>query len=350
MKKYLFIIPLLMLIVSSFFNNIIKIEENSNPDCKKSILLVSYNVENLFDTIDGPSKYDAEFTPQSKKKWNTKRYFKKINDISKVLASISENHLPDIIGLVEVENKTVLEDLINTKYLKKRKYKIIHEESTDPRGIDVALLYNPKIFKYYSHKLIPIINDAGKRYNTREIMMVKGLIAKDTVCIFINHWKSRYGGRQETEYKRILAAKILRNAVDEQMKINPNVHIICIGDFNDTPFDISLEKTLNASTDNVFDTNNELFNLSAYDSENKKGTNNYKDNWYMIDNIIVSQNFMDKSNSIVAQGNSKIYKSKLNLYYNAKANDSIPNRSYGGNSYYGGISDHLPVYEFFIKK
>ncbi|MEA3450869.1 MAG: hypothetical protein U9Q83_03090 [Bacteroidota bacterium] len=351
MKKYIFIIPILLIVVSFFFyDKIIKNNETLKPDCKKIILIVSYNVENLFDTIDTPNKYDNEFTPQSEKKWNTKRYFKKINDISKVLSLISKKHLPDLIGIVEIENRAVLEDLISTKYLKKEKYKIVHEESSDPRGIDVALLYNPKIFKYYSHKLIPIINNDGERYNTREIMMVKGLIAKDTVCVFINHWKSRSGGRNETEYKRILAAKILRKNVDEQINNNSNVHIICIGDFNDTPFDKSMEKTLNASIDKVFDSDRELYNLSAFDSKNKKGTISYRNNWYMLDNIIVSQNFLDKSNKIVAQGNSKIYSSKFNLYYNAKANDSIPNRSYGGNSYYGGISDHLPVYGFFVKK
>ncbi len=345
MKKYLLIIPVLLLFFPFNTN-----KKTVQPNCKRKILVVSYNVENLFDTIDNPHKRDNEFTPQSPKHWNTKRYYKKINDISNVLAAISKHHLPDLISLEEVENRAVIEDLIKTKKLKKEKYGIVHEECTDPRGIDVALLYNPRVFKYISHKQIPIIDSTGFRYHTREILLTKGIVDRDTLYVFVNHWKSRYGGAKKTEFKRILVAKILRRSIDSVFKINPKANILCLGDFNDTPTNKSIEKVLDASIEPVFNSKKELFNLAAYQALHKKGTIIYRDHWYMIDNIIISQNMLKKSNRIYAQGPAKIYKSKLNLYYNPKANDSIPNRTYGGNTYFGGVSDHLPVYEYFKLK
>lgn len=344
MKKYLFI-PVILILLSFGMKN-----QTINAEKQKTFLIVSYNVENLFDTIDTPNKSDEEFTPESLKKWGTERYFKKINDIASVLADINPVHLPDLIGLIEVENRAVVEDLIHSDKLKKGNYAIVHQETSDPRGIDVALVYNPKVFKYISHCQIPIIDSLGKHHNTREILKVKGIISKDTVYVFVNHWKSRSGGAEKTEAKRILASEILRKSIDSVLKVNPKADIICLGDFNDTPSDISIEKYLNASTDSIFDSKKELFNLTAFQAKQGNGTNNYKNQWFLIDNMIVSQNMIKKSNNIHALSPARIYRSSLNIYYNSKANDSVPNRTFGGNSYFGGISDHLPVYDYFSMK
>ncbi len=342
MKKinYIFLPLLLLLFVFSTKENL----------KKKQILVVSYNVENLMDTIDNPNSDDNEFLPTSKKNWNSEKYFKKITLIADVISSINPKHFPDIIGLIEVENKQVLEDLIKCEKFKNKEMKIIHEETTDPRGIDVALLYNPKVFTYIAHSQIQLYTVDGEKYKTREILYVKGIVGKDTLYVFVNHWKSRSGGQNETELKRILAAQTLRNEIDKILNYNPIANILCLGDFNDTPVDKSLEKTLNASIDSIFSSNTELYNLTAFLTKKKKGTHSYKDNWFMLDNIIVSNNFLDKKNSIYAKNNAKILKNDKVLYYNSKANDSIPNKTYGGNNYYGGVSDHLPVYQYFNVK
>lgn len=342
MKKYLLLLIPIFILILSF---------NKNEDKKDKILVVTYNVENLFDTIDSPFSLDEEFTPMSYKNWNSERYFKKLLDLSKVLASIDKNHLPDIISLAEIENKSVVEDLIKQPLLAENNYKIVHEETSDPRGIDVALVYNPEVFKYISHKQLQVFDDKGKLYKAREILEIKGIVGGDTLYVFLNHWKSRSGGAPETEYKRIWSAKVLRTEIDKIFNFSPKANIICMGDFNDTPSNVSINKNLDASLDSIFETKNELFNLTAYLAKKGKGTYSYKSNWFMLDNIIVSQSFLKKNNSIYATSVAKIHKDDFVSYYNPKANDTIPHKTYGGNTYYGGISDHFAVYSYFrIKK
>ncbi len=314
------------------------------------LLLVSYNVENLMDTIDEPRFADDEFTPDGKKKWNSKRYNKKINDISNVLCSIDEDRTPEIIALIEVENRRVVEDLLKTEKMLKGKYQIIHEETSDFRGIDVALLVNRDVFKYITHSQLSLLDQDGKPYRTREILFVKGLVGKDTMYVFVNHWKSRYGGVVETQEKRQMAAKILRERINKIFAVNPKANVVCLGDFNDTPFDKSLETILNASTDSIFDSKEELYNLTAYEAKQKRGTYSKKGDWYMLDNIIVSQNLLNKKSKIYAPDVAKIFKKDIVSHYNSKIGEKIPNRTYGGSRYYGGISDHFAVYAYLNLK
>ena len=226
-----------------------------------SYLISFYNVENLFDTINDPDTDDDEFTPSGFKKWNKKRYEKKLDDLSWVLSNIDKN-LPTLIGLCEVENRNVVEDLSRNTLLIKGKYKVIHEESPDTRGIDVALMYRSDFFKYYSHTSVPVIVPKAPDAKLRNILYVKGAFTEsDTFHIFINHWKSRRGGREETEFKRLATAKILKAEIDKILKANNKANIIIMGDFNDEPHNISLNKILNA-TDKTGDNNfDELYNL-----------------------------------------------------------------------------------------
>lgn len=314
------------------------------PIKKKVVLLEWYNVENLFDTIDDPHTADNEFTPDGLKKWNTERYQKKLKELSNVIFSADSNIAPTFIGLAEVENYTVLKDLISQKKFKNTNYQIAHYETSDPRGIDVALIYNADIFRPIEQKQIAIFDKKGNKIRTREILYIKGIIGKDTLYFFLNHWKSRSGGVAKTEFKRILAAKTLRNSIDSILKIKPNANIISMGDFNDTPFDKSLNTVLNASNDSIFESPVELFNLNAYLSKKNIGTFSYKNKWYMLDNIIVSQNILDPKNKIHAEENAVVLKNKLDSYYNPKADDTIPKKTYGGKTYFGGVSDHFPIY------
>ncbi|MBN2891947.1 MAG: hypothetical protein JXL97_08780 [Bacteroidales bacterium] len=323
------------------------IDKDKSDEKKSQILVLSYNVENLFDTIDSPYSLDEEFTSMSYKDWNTERYFKKINDLATVFTLVDDQKLPDIISLCEVENLSVIEDLKNNPQLAAMNYQIVHEETTDPRGIDVALMYNPEVFKYISHEQLQIFEDDGKLYNSREILFVKGIVGKDTLYVFVNHWKSRSGGAEKTEYKRIWYAKVLREKIDYIFSYLPDANIICMGDFNDTPFDKSINEYLNASLDSVFENKNELFNLTAFLAKKGKGTYSYDTEWFMLDNIIVSQSIMNKKNGIYAESCAKVLKNDFLQKYNSKANDTIPFKTYGGNTYFGGVSDHFAVYAYF---
>ena len=304
-----------------------------------SSTIMFYNVENLFDTINDPLIRDDDFTPEGKKKWTTERYQKKLNDLAKVISSIDNESLPSLVGFAEIENKVVLEDLIKTDYLNSQNYQIVHEESPDVRGIDVGLIYNPDDFTYLSHQKIRIPLDT--EYKVRDILYVKGILYnKDTLHIFINHWKSRSGGQTETEPQRIQCAKTLRNSVDSILAINKEAKILIMGDLNDEPQDSSIFKTLKAN--NSYEQNS-LYNVMLKLSKEGFGSHNYRGHWNMLDNIIVSNNLVDSKDLDVSENTGHIFSPEWITYSNKSGNKS-PNRTYGGSNYYGGYSDHYPVY------
>jgi predicted extracellular nuclease len=307
--------------------------------------IMFYNVENLFDTVDDPLIADEEFTPEGKKHWTTERYQKKLNDIAKVISSVNENELPVIAGFCEVENRGVLEDLIKTDALKSNNYKIVHEDSPDMRGIDVGLIYNSDEFTYLSHKTIPI--NTGSKYKVRDILYTKGILyEEDTVHIFVNHWKSRSGGVQETEPQRIKCAETLRKEVNTILESNINAKILIMGDLNDGPKNMSVFETLKA---NNSDDESSLFNLMLEKSEAGKGTHSYRGKWSMLDNLIVSQSFLNDEKGFVAEGKTGYIFSADWITYKNKNGEKSPNRTYGGPNYYGGFSDHYPVF-LILKK
>ncbi|NOZ33699.1 MAG: hypothetical protein GXO80_00180 [Chlorobi bacterium] len=325
-------------------------EENTGTNSlikKDSYVIASYNVENLFDTIDDPNTKDYEFTPKGYKHWTKKRYDKKIKDLSWVLSNISGS-LPALIGLCEVEHKSVVRDLANSNLLKKGNYKVVHREGPDIRGIDVAMMYRSDLFHLIDFEEIPVIVPSAPESKLRNILHAWGTFAdSDTFHIFINHWKSRRGGSDETEYKRIAAAKILKKHTDEIFAENKDANIIIMGDFNDVPKSKSLNIVLNATNNTKNPAFNEFYNLLYNKSLKGEGTNSRDYRWFMLDNLIVSQALHDGKDFYAEEG--QIFKSDKILYYNAKANFKTPNKTYGGKNYYGGYSDHLPVY-FILKR
>ena len=319
-------------------NNLIK---------KDSYVIASYNVENLFDTVNDPDTNDDEFTPESYKHWTKERYEKKIEHLSWVLSHLS-NELPAIVGLCEVEHKSVVLNLANSKLLKNGNYKVVHEEGPDTRGIDVALMYRSDLFHLIDYKEIPVIIPEDPHSKLRNILHVIGNFAEsDTFHIFVNHWKSRRGGREETEFKRVAAAKILKKHTDEIFAEKKDANIIIMGDFNDVPKSKSLDKILDA-TDNTKNPDfDEFYNLLYDRSLKGEGTNSRDYRWFMLDNLIVSRALRHGKEFYAEDG--QVFKNDKILYYNAKANFKIPNKTYGGKNYYGGYSDHLPVY-FMLKR
>ncbi len=313
--------------------------------------ILSYNVENLFDTINTPDKKDDEFTPTDIKKWNTKRYNNKLDSLSKVIKAINQNELPEIIGLCEIENRNVLQDLL-LKLGSDKNYEIIHQEGPDSRGIDVALVYrkdefNPLVTKFYQINYV-----FEPETKTRDILYVSGIASNiDTLHIFVNHWSSRRGGSVYSERKRVHTAKLLRSKIDSIQKVNNDAKIIVIGDFNDEPTNYSLTYFLQANNKRINAKNFELYNL-MYDQCNteSKGTYSYNGKWDLLDNIIISQSLLKKNNGYYTTCNSgKIFNPDWIVHYNTKADSKIPKRTFGGKNYYGGYSDHLPVYFQLIK-
>jgi len=307
---------------------------------------MSYNVENLFDTLDTPGTDDIEFTPASKKVWNTEKYNKKLVDLSKVIAAVGKESLPDVVGLLEVENRKVVEDLINTPLLKPGGYGIVHEESPDERGIDVALIYRKDRFKYEGHVKIPVVFPFDSTERTRDILYVYGK-APDGMDIhfFVNHWSSRIGGERETEPKRMYCAVSLRRNLDLLLSRDSKARIVIMGDFNDEPSNRSIMSVLQASNKRKNISVGEFYNL-MYDTHNltPEGSYFYRGNWNMLDNIIVSHSLLNTGSGYGCKYDSgKILKEDWMLF-KAKNGEVSPNRTYGGDNYFGGISDHLPVY------
>jgi predicted extracellular nuclease len=302
--------------------------------------VLSYNVENLFDTADDPKIPDEEFLPQSEKKWTKERYQKKLDDLAKVISGVNPSDFPEIVGLVEIENQSVLEDLIHTAALKSHQYAIVHEESPDYRGIDVALLYRKDAFKIEWHETLPVVFPEDTAFKTRDILHVVGKVKKNTVHVFVNHWPSRIGGDEKTEPKRVNAASVLKKKVDEIMAADPDARIIIMGDMNDEPLNKSLQETLEAKSP---DSGAKLVNLMMPDDQKGLGTYFYSGNWNMLDNLVVSNALITGKKTRVENNKGEIYRSDWMIFTN-KNGDKTPNRSYVGDKYTGGVSDHFPVY------
>ena len=307
---------------------------------RQEYTFVSYNVENLFDTIDDPNIPDEEFLPQSEKKWTSERYQKKLDDLSKVISEVNPKELPEIVGLVEIENQSVLEDLIHTGKLKDQGYSIIHEESPDYRGIDVALIYRRDAFTEIMHETLPVSFPDDLQFKTRDILHVTGKIRHKTVHVFVNHWPSRIGGDEKTEPKRVLAATVLKNRVDLILALDPKARIIIMGDMNDEPANKSLHETIDAES---IDSGAKLVNLMLTDKRAVLGTYFYSGNWNMLDNLVVSGRIITDKRFHLEDQKSFIYSSDWMIFTN-KNGDKTPNRTYVGNKYVGGVSDHFPVY------
>ncbi|MBP7273225.1 MAG: endonuclease/exonuclease/phosphatase family protein [Saprospiraceae bacterium] len=317
----------------------------------QNLRIMFYNVENLMDTLDNPLTDDDEFTPNGKNKWVTERYYKKLDNLSDVVAALE---YPALIGLSEIENRAVLDDFIKTQKMSPQKYEIVQYESPDHRGIDVALLYRSEVFKILKSEPINVAipsdaRPADEDGKTRDILHVQGIVGKnDTLHIFVNHWPSRRDGKEKSEPKRIFAAQQLRKQVDNLLAKNSNVNIIITGDFNDEPTDNSITTTLMAKNWTEPFSTNALINLAYPLNDQGKGSYNYRGSWDCIDQMITSAALKNHKNNINVTA-FNIFDAEW-LLFDDKKFGKTPNRTYGGPNYYGGYSDHLPIYGDFLVK
>lgn len=254
---------------------------------------------------------------------------------------------PEIVGLCEVENRKVLDDLVSKTPLSRVGYEIVHYESPDRRGIDVALLFRPDKLELISSKPIPIHFRGEPNRKTRDILYVKGLTQHDdTLHVFINHWPSRWGGQLETEPLRMFVASVLRHQVDSIFAVDSTANLIITGDLNDEPEDKSVSETLNAEKSFSNITKEQIYNLSFYLKDEKQmGSHKHQGEWGMLDQIIVSGALLDKQSSFyTGLDHTHVFNEGFLLEDDRTYLGKKPFRTYIGFSFNDGFSDHLPVY------
>ncbi len=310
----------------------------------RNFSILFYNVENLFDTEDNPETEDDYFTLDGEFHWTGKRLNLKLLNLSKAILNASGWNVPDIVLFCEIENKDVLEKLINNTPMKSFPYKIIHKDSPDHRGIDVGMIYtkdrfNPLEYKYYQ------VEVNQRKIATREILYVSGIVnGTDTLHIFGNHWPSRYSGFLETKSLRKAAAKLLKTKVDELYQKYAAPKIIIMGDFNDNPEDESLTEVLRAKKAEEPIESNQLYNLFFDRSRMNSGTLKYQSQWFIFDQIIVSGSLLSSNTGIYTKPeNAEIVSFPFIFEQDEKFGGKKPFRTFYGFSYTGGFSDHLPV-------
>lgn len=309
-----------------------------------------YNVENLFDTINNKYTYDADYTPNGKKLWSTKRLNIKLNNLSYAISQIGHKETkkaPAIIGLAEVENKEILLQLIAQKHLTNTDYGIAHFNSPDKRGIDVALLYDRDRFKLTGSKKHTLFlkNNEGNRIFTRDQLCVSGFLGNDLIYFIVNHWPSRRGGEKRSRNKRIQAAKLSLKITDSIYSITPNANIVLLGDFNDDPNNDSFKKILKTKGTKKEKHNcNYFYNPMEKMKKAGQGSLAYRDKWNVFDQIIFSNSLIDSVG--IKAYKTAIFKPKYLCQSKGKYK-GYPKRTTLKEV---GFSDHFPVYSFLIKR
>jgi predicted extracellular nuclease len=309
---------------------------------KQGLRIGFYNLENLFNTVNDSMVRDEEFTPDGMKNWNDYRYYQKSNQMAQAIFAMGGWEFPAVVGLCELENVGVIEDLVQRDVIKNANYEIVHYESIDRRGIDVALIYRPSKFEVLYSKPYRIKLDGDPGFRTRDVLYVKGVaLSTDTLHLFVNHWPSRYGGQLESEPKRMAAAQTVRAVVDSIYQTQPEAHVIIMGDLNDHPENKSISEVLRAGKYGLEE--NDLINLMTGEM-NYAGSHRYRGEWSFLDHIIVSPALLDDTGIRVVNGRAWVTDSPLLLTDDNRYPGKMPFRTYGGPTFLGGFSDHLPIF------
>ena len=306
--------------------------------------VIFYNVENLFDYFNDSITIDEEFLPNQGRFWNKQRYQTKQQMISKTLIALGGWEAPELIGLCEVENRYVLTTLTQFTPLKAVGYEIIHKDSPDRRGIDVAAIYRPDKFELINYEYYPLKFPFNSKRKTREILHVVGKLPnQDTLHYFVNHWPSKFGGEFETMPQRNFAGKFLREKVDSILSITPDANIILSGDFNDEPESESMTTQLGTETDlEAIHSNRQLYNL-MYPLRFLTGTHSFENEWSIIDQFVVTGNLMNSSSNTSVLNKTPLIGDLEFLIMKGATGATRPFRTYQGPKYVGGFSDHLPI-------
>jgi len=317
------------------------IEDAELQPSVRTLRIVFWNAENLFDTLNDPHTRDDEYTPEGARRWNTYRYYLKLKNLAQTLVALGEWEPPAVIGLCEVENRAVVYDLLNSTLLRGAGYQIIHEESADPRGIDPVFIYDPSRFRPFMHRKVELSYGAD---TGRHILYMAGTASKgDTLHLFMNHWPSKFSGARDTEPKRMRAAQVLRQVCDSLWQRDSLACIIAGGDFNDEPFEKSIREGLGACSPQRWQGNTFLYNMAE---GLEGGSHKYRDHWALIDQVFASGAALKRMHRPVQH----VAMLPFLLRDDATYMGMKPFRTYTGFSWEGGYSDHMPVYvDVYVK-
>ena len=311
-----------------------------------------YNLENLFDTEDDPNNPgDNDFLPTGPYQWTPEKYQQKLHNIAKVIGEMAREHCPGgpaLIGVAEVENTRVLEDLCNTEPVKAMGLKVVHYESPDHRGIDTGLLYNPRLFRLTGSNAHHTMRE-GRVSHTRDILEVDGILAGEPVSILVNHWPSKYGGAAVSVPLRANSARQTLAVADSIRKANPMAKVIVVGDLNDNPNDKSCAEVFGAKrtqketpTDGYFNATWPLFDKGI-------GTLCYQDVWGLYDQQIISGNFLGKDYSSLKFWKAQVFNPSYMITPTGKKK-GYPLRSFDGSRWQNGFADHFPTITYYMKE
>jgi hypothetical protein len=320
---------------------------------KYSIAAIGFwNVENLYDTLNDKWKNDEDFTPSGINAWNGQRYWTKIDRLAEVISQIATDVTPDglaILGLCEIENKSVVEDLINSRRLKKRNYQFIHIEGPDSRGVDPSFVYNPLYFKVTRALSYHVRLVTDSSHKTRDILVVSGLFGNEPLTVLVNHWPSRRGGEMASRPNRNAAAKLARHIADSVTKTNPKMKIAIMGDLNDDPVNECVKKYIRTYPDVQLASEDRYFNPMEKPYREGIGTLAWQDSWNLFDQILLNHPWIPDNYKTWQYYAVRIYNKPFlkNDFGNFKG---YPFRTYSGGTYTGGYSDHFASYIIIAKE
>jgi hypothetical protein len=321
----------------------------------KAGLIAFYNLENLFDTIDAENVLDEDFTPNGLYKWTSERYRIKIERLAEAISRLGEDEGikggPAVIGVSEIENRTVLEDLISNERLKNSNFQIVHYDSPDLRGVDVALLYQPRFFRVTSSASpeLKIFDENNLRVYTRDQLVVSGQFDGEKISFIVNHWPSRSSGESVTRPRRNEAASLTRRLVDSLMAEDKNAKVIVMGDLNDDPVNESLRKYLRAGEDPSRLKEGELYNTMYPLFRKGIGSLYYRDGLNLFDQIIVTPALLGNDYSTYKYYKARVFNKSFLTQPDGQYKD-YPFRTYVGPTFQGGYSDHFPVYILIVRE
>lgn len=312
-----------------------------------------YNIENLFDTHDDPSNTgDDEFLPTGSYRWTEGQYQKKLNNIAHVISQLGREQLPygvGAIGIAEVENAQVLHDLVARPALQDMHLQVLHEEGPDHRGIDVALLYNPSIFKLQNHNYhrYPALPDKPD-YRTRNQLLASGTIGGEKLHLIVCHWPSRYGGA-ESSYLRETAAQLTLHIMDSLYQVEPNAKIIVMGDLNDDPDNKSVAEVLQAKMERSDVPPRGLYNPAWKLHAQGIGTLGYQGKWNFFDQMLISHSLLNPHYQSLSFWKMEVFNRPFLIRQEGK-NKGYPHRTFEGRSFINGYSDHFPVITYLLRQ
>jgi len=315
-------------------------------------LIGFYNLENLFDTINDPLTNDEEFLPDGINQWNTERYMAKLHNMAYAISTIGTDYTPDgvaVLGLSEIENRHVIEDLVAQPEIANRNYQIVHYDSPDRRGVDVAMIYNPKYLTVTGTKSYRTVVPGEPDFITRDQLLVSGLFDGEPMHFIVMHWPSRYGGEKRSLPGRMAAATLCRHIADSLLADDPNAKVIMMGDYNDYPTNKSITKFLRANGNRKHLKEDDFFNPMYELHKNGIGTNYYNDVPGVLDQTIMTQSLLPDDYGTYQFKNAKVHNKEFLKQHGGRYN-GFPFRTFAGGVWMGGYSDHFPVYVILLKK